>query len=658
MSLNVRGLRNQVKRRSIFSFLKDQNYQIYLLQETFSEPNDESIWKSEWRGAIFFSHGSTHSKGVSILINPSSKLIVEATGKDLEGRIISVNLIYAPNDSQQQQKFALNLNRYLMSHTEISNLIVGGDWNVTLQAIDKKGGTPWRPTLYRDKLVSIMDDIGLIDVFRKLYPKGKSFSYESKSLKVSSRIDFFLVSKSIIDWVVKANTKVSNAPDHKAVVLDLKILSEKRGPGLWKFNNSLVEDNEYIDLIKENYPAIREKYVDLKDDRLKWELIKMEIRSLTISYTKHKGKRCRNQITELENRFKALELIINNCNNVELINAEIEEYDNLTVELQRIYQAKGKGAILRSKVRWVEQGEKPTKYFFNIKKTNFNRKVITEIKREDGKILVEKCEILKEIESFYGNLYTSQDVEHNKAFNDFVGDLQTAKLTDEEREELEGYITIEECARVLRTFPVGKSPGDDGFTAEFYNCFFDLVNRGLVNSFNTAYNEGELSISQRRGVITLVPKEDSCLSDLSNWRPITLLNLDYKIASKVIAKRIERFLPRLIHPDQTGFVKGRYIGQNIRLINDIMEQTKLQNIPGILLLLDFRKAFDTIEWSFIQNTLNLLNFGDGIKRWVSTFYTSPESAVLNNGFSTNYFQLSRGARQGCPPVALSLHLRS
>ena len=90
----------------------------------------------------------------------------------------------------------------------------------------------------------VMADIGLIDVFRKLYPNGKSFSYESKSLKVSSRIDFFLVSKSIIDWVVKANTKVSIAPDHKAVVLDLKILSEKRGPGLWKFNNSLVEDNE------------------------------------------------------------------------------------------------------------------------------------------------------------------------------------------------------------------------------------------------------------------------------------------------------------------------------------------------------------------------------------------------------------------------------
>ena len=118
--------------------------------------------------------------------------------------------------------------------------------------------------------------------------------------------------------------------------------------------------------------------------------------------------------------------------------------------------------------------------------------------------------------------------------------------------------------------------------------------------------------------------------------------------SKVIAKRIEKILQRIIHPDQTGFVKGRYIGQNISLISDILEDTKLHNILGILLLLDFWKAFDTIEWSFIQNTLNFLNLSNSIKCWVSTFYTNPESAVLNNGFSTNYFQLSRGVRQGCP----------
>ena len=182
------------------------------------------------------------------------------------------------------------------------------------------------------------------------------------------------------------------------------------------------------------------------------------------------------------------------------------------------------------------------------------------------------------------------------------------------------------------------------FTVEFYQFFFELLGQELLDSINTSYDDHELSISQRRGVITLIPKEDANLKDLSNWRPITLLNVDYKIASKAIATTIEKVLPLLINSNQTGFVKGRYIGENIRLINNILEQSKAQDIPGILLLLDFRKAFDTVEWGFIQNTLDLFNFGGNIKQWVKTFYNNTESSVLHNGYTTNYFKLSRGVR--------------
>ena len=158
----------------------------------------------------------------------------------------------------------------------------------------------------------------------------------------------------------------------------------------------------------------------------------------------------------------------------------------------------------------------------------------------------------------------------------------------------------------------------------------------------------KLSISQRRGIISLIPKEDSELNQLQNWRPITLLNVDYKIASKAIAKRIEPLLPHLIHPDQTGFVKDRYIGENIRLISDVMEQTNKDNIPGILVSLDFRKAFDTLEWSCIQHSLKVCNFGEGLRRWVKVFYSEIESAAINNGFATNWIKPSTGVRQGCP----------
>ena len=117
----------------------------------------------------------------------------------------------------------------------------------------------------------------------------------------------------------------------------------------------------------------------------------------------------------------------------------------------------------------------------------------------------------------------------------------------------------------------------------------------LLNSYNEAFVNGQLSVSQRRGVITLIPKEDSCLIDLSNWRRITLLNVDCKILTKTIARRIEPVLPNIIHSDQSGFIKGRYIGQNVRLLCDIMEYPDTNKLPGILLFLDFKKPFDSIE---------------------------------------------------------------
>ena len=191
-------------------------------------------------------------------------------------------------------------------------------------------------------------------------------------------------------------------------------------------------------------------------------------------------------------------------------------------------------------------------------------------------------------------MYNSR-LDKNDLFDLFVQSLKTPKLQDQQRNELESKITLVECKVVLRTFSSGKSPGEDGFTWEFYNCFFDLLGQDLVNCFNEAYVKGEMSILQQRGVISLLPKEDSNLLKCANWRPITLLNVDYKIASKVIATRFEKVLDLLMSHDQTGLLKGRYVGQNIRLVNNVVNQTKIQNIPGILVQLDFCKAFDTIE---------------------------------------------------------------
>lgn len=167
--------------------------------------------------------------------------------------------------------------------------------------------------------------------------------------------------------------------------------------------------------------------------------------------------------------------------------------------------------------------------------------------------------------------------------------------------------------QALNGFQNDKTPGNDGFTKEFYEAFFDLLGTAFLESFDAGFKNEQLSVSQKRGIISLIPKDENNLTTLSNWRPITLLNVDYKIFTKVIAKRIELVLPKLIHSDQTGFIKGRHIGQNVRLLEDILEYTDIKKIPGIPLFIDFEKAFDTIEWPFIQNVLERFNFGQVIR---------------------------------------------
>ena len=212
----------------------------------------------------------------------------------------------------------------------------------------------------------------------------------------------------------------------------------------------------------------------------------------------------------------------------------------------------------------------------------------------------------------------------------------------------DAILTEAECAEALKSMDSDKTPGTDGLPAEFYKLFWNDISTFLLSALNFGYESGCLSITQRRGIIKLIPKKDAEPFYIKNWRPITLLNTDYKIAAKAIANRFKTVLPKLINNDQTGFMKGRFIDENTRLIDGIIQYAAQHNTPGLLLFIDFEKAFDSLEWPFIQDTLRFFGFGPSIINWVRTFYCRIESCVLNNGWSSSFFQPQRGVRQGCP----------
>ena len=238
----------------------------------------------------------------------------------------------------------------------------------------------------------------------------------------------------------------------------------------------------------------------------------MEIRSITISLAACKAKEFHKQESDLQKRLDEIDKSSSDSCDNQNLEDKLKEFDKLKNEFNRLCEIKGKGAMFRSKARWVEYGEKPTKYFLNMDKKRYNKKVISELKRADGNTIVNEQEIMTAIQTFYENLYSS-DIDHSsKGFYDFGRDLQFAKLSGEEMLNLDGEITLEECETILNTFQNGKSPGDDSYTAEFYKQFFSLLGQDLVNSFNAAFDIGEMSVSPRRGVITLLPKEDKLVA--------------------------------------------------------------------------------------------------------------------------------------------------
>ena len=662
VSLNVRGLRNQSKRRAIFTYLKNQKATLYCLQETFSQIEDEKVWTAEWGGQTLFSHGSEHSKGVCIFLKVNSAFVLNLIYADPNGRYIIAKLkigdeelfvvnVYAPNHYLEQATFIRNLEANLMAKTDTTKLIISGDWNCTLTSKDKQGGATWRETDYRNAIINLMDEFNLADTYRKLHPNAKAFTYESKSLKLKSRIDFFLISNNLTANARRAEIRTSIAPDHKTIFLSLEIADDlKRGPGSSKFNNKLLEDESYVQLINESYPAILDKYKDLESKQLLWEMIKMEVRAKTISFSKRRRLEFKQKEIDLQNEIDELDrkICAGNCLDTALLNT----YEEAKKQLKEIYDLKGKEAMFRSKARWVEQGEKPTKYFFNLEKKNYAKKTIKELKVNDSETLTDLKDINRKIEEHFTEMLSSkirsEETENEHDFDLFIKNLEIPKLSNEEQNLLEHDVSAEEIKNALKRFQKNKTPGDDGFSVEFYETFIDLIGGNLLDSYNEAYQNNKLSISQRRGIISLIPKSDENLNDITNWRPITLLNVDYKVLARIIAMRVEPFLPNLIHPDQTGFIKGRYIGQNVRLLNDLMTYTESNKIAGTLLFIDFEKAYDTLEWRFIHRTLKTFNFGPKIRNWISVLYNDIESGVMNAGFMTNYFKISRGVRQGCP----------
>ena len=508
--------------------------------------------------------------------------------------------------------------------------------------LDKKGGNNNTNFKARAECLTLMTTHHLLDIWREKNPCLKHFTWSSNITPgIYCRLDFFLVAKHLYHAISNVSFSPGIQSDHSFVQLSISHQAFRRGPGLWKLNNSMLNDPDFVVLITDLIEnELSNSNALTFDPCIRWDFIKFKIRQACITFSKQKARERNRKEETILNRVASLEQSLFVCESPE-IRAQLREAQN---ELLLYYDYKLQGTIIRSRARWVEEGEKNSKYFLNLEKRNRTSNAIFKIQNTKGELLVENKLILKEIKGFYKTLYTSSECDPGEFFHG----LPNRKLDDEEALYCEGSLTLEECTNAIKSMQNDKSPGSDGLSVNFYKKFWNLVGPIVVESLNYGFEKGHLSTEQSRGVISLIAKPGKNIEFLQNYRPITLLNVDYKIGAKVLSARLKTVISKVIGSHQTGFIKGRYIGENIRYVLDLVNFTDQEQIPGFLFLIDFEKAFDKIEWLFIQHTLSFFNFGSSFKRWIEVFYTNSEACVCNNGYTTGFFQVQRGVRQGCP----------
>ena len=655
-SLNCNGLRNHEKRNELFTYLKKNRYDIVLLQETFWDDSIEKIAMREWDGEIISSNClDINRRGVTILIRKNSDIDIESQRTFINGRLLQINVIvdeqritifniYAPCNISEKKCFFNDFNQKISGCT--NHIIIAGDFNTVLNTyLDKYPPNP-SGDASRKSLKDIMISHDLTDIWRDRNEQKIQFTRYRNAIngRVASRIDRFLISKTLTPNVKNCGMENYPKSDHDIIHITLDLAHIPRGKGVWIFNNTLLDDQLFCTAMKNFIEEYKTEY-DYDNNFCKWyDEFKIRIKRISINFSKQKQRRLRKTKRSLEKQIN-----YENYKAQKFIDYDVTRLKGLENQLDDILVSELRGAALRAKIQWFEESEKSTKFFLNLEKGRQKKKVMKQLIKEDGTLIHDQNGIIREQVEFYTNLYTSTPTD--KGAKTIILDSISRTLSYEHMRFCDSDLTTKEIYEALKSMKTNKSPGLDGLTSEFYKVFWEELEDIVLKLTSDIYTNGELTNSMKTGMITLIPKQGD-LRNLTNWRPISLLNTDYKIITKALANKLSKVISTLISEDQTCCVPGRNIADNVILMDNIIQYLNNNGRNGYLLKIDQYKAFDRVEHDYLLDILDKMGFGINFRKWIKILYTDIRACIKHNGYISQHFSIQRGVRQGCPISAI------
>ena len=576
---------------------------------------------------------------------------VETLDVEENGQYVTTLGIYAPN--QDSPTFFTGLETIMKERSE--NKIIIGDFNLTLNVDNDRCQTYHNNQKAKEKLEDIMDQFCLKDVWRCQHPTERQYSWFKRGdIQKASRIDFMLITAGLDQKAKNVEYIPGYQTDHRALYAVIDMMYTERGSGYWKFNNRLLQDQEYLKLINHE---IDETMKNQKSTPLEtWEWIKKRIKDKTVQYSKQKVSEDKLVIAQLTEKVNDLEI------KFPLSEQEQMSLENSKIELEEKLRDEIKGVMFRSKVQWAEEGEKCTKYFFSLEKARYNAKTCYKLIDEEGNEILNTHKILDKQREFYTELYSADPDVHFDITN-----VYGVKVPTNIREDQEEILSEKDLKEALKGMKNNKTPGGDGLSVDFYKVFWGKLEFLFMQMVNYSYQNFTLHSTARKGILNLIPKANKDTRYIKNLRPITLLNTDYKIIEKAVANKMIPALKHIIHQDQRGFMKDRRISVNIRKMLDIMHYTEIENLEAVILSLDFVKCFDRCSFSILHGSLDFFEFGEVVRKWTQILYQDFSVQIQNNGYFSQGIDILKGVHQGgcCSSVyflviaeILALSLRS
>ena len=670
---NCNGLKAAEKRTILYSLCREND--IVCVQETHTTVDScSSFFPINSPFVPFWSHGDSHSRGVLTVLTQRTpiSLVKDHTAYPLSnGRYIDLELsspllskpfrllnLYTPADCDKERA------AFFSQLPVTDNTMLVGDFNVVLSPLDRTStsSTPYSPNHSSRSLSNLCSKHDLHDSWRYLHPNKVVHSFHRG--EYSARLDRIITPQWMIPLAKSVHIQRRKV-DHSPVTLTLNLSLAERGHDRFFFNTSLLEmsrfRNALLDHIKKLYTFVNPRLSPAD----KWEWLKAHILSFIQIQSPIFAAERRANLMSLRRTADNFDALLHaDPHNRELRLASENNHAALTEEEN--YQLRG--AALRSQYFRHFVHEQVPKHIAKLAEHKANSQHIPSLVTDNNLETTNTDEMLTHARTYWGKVFHSPEFgpftpTEPKSVKSFLQHYERKPnpIPDTMLANLGSHITAREVDTIIRSLPMHRSNGPDGLPYEIYadEQIWELISGSYIAMLNYSISHGILPESMRECDVVLLHKKGS-RNKMSNYRPISVLNCDYRIFARILVARLNPAATLLVHPDQTGFIKGRLISDNGILLTSLIEYAEYDPtaISGAMIFLDFEKAFDSVEWDWLFATLAARGLPTSFINMVKTMYNAPRASVIVNGFRATHFITGRGVRQGCPlsPLLFALSI--